>query len=40
MPPRAVAFAPTTIATVPEPSTTLLMVMSLVPLGRYVRRRL
>jgi hypothetical protein len=40
MPPRAVVFAPTTIAAVPEPSTSLLMVMSLVPLGRYVRRRL
>ena len=39
-PPRAVALAPMTIVAVPEPSTALLMVMSLLPLGRYMRRRL
>jgi hypothetical protein len=39
-PQSVIVRAPTTIAAVPEPSTALLMVMSLVPLGRYVRRRL
>jgi hypothetical protein len=39
-PPRAVVLAPTTIAAVPEPATALLMVMSLLPLGRYLRQRL
>jgi hypothetical protein len=38
-PPGVVVRAPMTIAAVPEPSTTLLMLMSLLPLGRYLRWR-
>lgn len=37
--PRTFALEPGTIAAVPEPSTLLLMVVSLVPLGRHLRGR-
>ena len=39
-PPRAIALAPRAIAAVPEPSATVLMLIGLAPLGRYLRRRL